>query len=345
MRQSKVIENIKFNKSLNKFFDTKTIFLKQKKLDKINIHEKFNIQKTTKKESVSISLKIYTKEEYQKGDKIYLKPIDEIHKFLKHEKLNRYFKYFLIHGSLADKKYIKGWSDVDTFVVIKDSTVKSYKQLHHLKKKIKLLYKFFFQICPLQHHGLILFTESDLENYSNNYLPYKALSNNINLLDKKKKLLIQPLNDKNYFLFDDIKNRLQLLKDAKISGEYKHHPFKNKYLRFPIKKNREEMFQLFCHLGYMNTLPAYYFTCIGKSLNKKDSFKKFESNFKKKKIIKFLKKSEKIRFLWEKNNSSNRNFFYIPQWVVSLLGKNYLDECIEVFEEIIKEIEIHYEKK
>ena len=58
-----------------------------------------------------------------------------------------------------------------------------------------------------------------------------------------------------------------------------------------------------------------------------------------------MKKSEKIRFLWEKNNSSNRNFFYIPQWVVSLLGKNYLDECIEVFEEIIKEIEIHYEKK
>lgn len=199
MSQSKVIENIKFNKNLNKFFDTKTIFLKQKKLDKINIGEKFNIHKITKKKSISISLKIYTKKDYQKGDKIYLKPIDEIHKFLKYEKLNKYFKYFLIHGSLADKKYIKGWSDVDTFVVIKDSILKSNKQLLHLKKKIKLLYKFFFQICPLQHHGLIIFTESDLENYSNNYLPYKALSNNINLLDKKKNYLFDRLTIKIIF--------------------------------------------------------------------------------------------------------------------------------------------------
>ena len=53
-----------------------------------------------------------------------------------------------------------------------------------------------------------------------------------------------------------------------------------------------------------------------------------------------MKKNEKIRFLWEKNQHKNVNNFIIPSWIVKILGKKYLDECITIFEELIKDIKI-----
>jgi len=346
MKKSRYIENIKFNKKLNAYFDIKTLFNNQNKNINLNNRNKIfteNIKK--KKSTININLTNYNKKKYLKKDFIYLKPVDDLYEYLREKKLNKYFKYFLIHGSLADNTYVKGWSDIDTFVVLKNSILKSPKKLLNLKKKVKFLYKFFFKICPLQHHGLILFTEYDLLNYSNNYLPLEALKKNINLLDNKKKLKIKIFDDENEFLFHDIKNRLQLLKNAKLSGLYKHHPLKGKFLRFPLKKNRKEMYQLFCHLGYINTLPAYYFSCTGRNINKKDSFKLFNKNFKNKKIVQLIKKSEKIRFMWGERYFNKKNILLIPEWVISILGKNYLNECIQIFQCIIKEIEFYNEKK
>ena len=339
------IQKIKYNKSLNTFFDTKTLFNKQNKVVNLKYNKTLNKHIIGKKKKIYIKLKTYNYKKYLSKHKHYLKPIDNLYKYLKNEKLNKYFSYFLIHGSLADKTYVRGWSDVDTFVVLKNSILKSNKKINHLRKKIKSLYNFFFEICPLQHHGLIIFSENDLTNYSNNYLPYQALNNNINLLNHKKRLILKCLDDDNFTLFNDLKERLKLLENAKKIGIYKHHPYKGRYLRFPLKKNRKEMYQLFCHLGYMNTLPAYYFSCTGKSMNKKNSFSRFEKNFKNKKVIRLIKKSEKIRFLWGMKNYNKINNFYIPEWVVSSLGKNYLSECIQVFKSIIKEIEIYNEKK
>ena len=41
---------------------------------------------------------------------------------------------YLIHGSFATKDYIKGWSDVDTFVVIKDNILLYLKKIIRIKK-------------------------------------------------------------------------------------------------------------------------------------------------------------------------------------------------------------------
>lgn len=343
----KIKNQVLLNKKINFFFDTKHIATSSLKEFKKNIF--FFKEKTkpnySRNKTRVIKLIPYSKKFINKKDLKYLKPIKELKIYIQKNKLKDYLKYFLIHGSLADNTYIKGWSDVDTFVVIKNSVLKSNKKISQLKKKIKYLYKFFFEICPLQHHGLIFFTEYDLLNYSNNYLPLKALKTNINLLDNKIKMKIKSCNDDNIFLFNDIKNRLKLLKNARLIGLYKHHPLKGKFLRFPLKKNRKEMFQLFSHLGYMNTLPAYYFSCIGRSVNKKDSFKLFNKKFKNLKIKKLMKKSEKVRFLWEEKRLYEENNLFIPAWVISILGKNYLNECIQIFESIIKEIEFYNEKK
>ena len=96
------------------------------------------------------------------------------------------------------------------------------------------------------------------------------------------------------------------------------------------------MYQLFCHLGYMNTIPAYFLSCIGKSENKKNSFSKFRNYIRNKKILDILKKSEFIRHNWHKVNKHKQ--FFIPQWVIKKLGVNYLDECIYLFNYIINKI-------
>ena len=60
--------------------------------------------------------------------------------------------------------------------------------------------------------------------------------------------------------------------DAIKSGYFKHHSYRGKYLKIPIRSGRKEMYQLFYLLGFFNNLPSYYFSAIGKSINKKDSF-------------------------------------------------------------------------
>ena len=47
--------------------------------------------------------------------------------------MNKYFKYFLIQGSIATRDYINGYSDFDTFVVIKNETLIDNKQILELR--------------------------------------------------------------------------------------------------------------------------------------------------------------------------------------------------------------------
>lgn len=329
------------NKQLNFFFDIKHI----KRSKYLNFDKKYleliKHKKNRENKFIKIVLKSLKKKLIKEKDQYYYSEIFKIQSYLKKNKLKKFFRYFLIHGSLADLNFVKGWSDIDTFVVIKKSALESKKKILYLKKKIKELYILFMRVCPLQHHGLILFTDYDLNNYSRHYLPIEALSTNFNILDNKKDIKIKHLIEKpnsQIKILNDIINRLKLLKSAKKSGVYKHHPLNGKFLEFPIKEKKKQMYQLFCHIGFMNTLPAYYLTCIGKSANKKDSFKKFDRIFKNNKIKKLMKKNEKVRMLWERNQYSKKNNFFIPLWVTKILGKRYLDECIIIFEILIKDI-------
>ena len=50
---------------------------------------------------------------YKKTDLEYLKPLKELKEYA-NSNLKQYLSGFYLHGSLATKDYIKGWSDVDT---------------------------------------------------------------------------------------------------------------------------------------------------------------------------------------------------------------------------------------
>ena len=95
------------------------------------------------------------------------------------------------------------------------------------------------------------------------------------------------------------------------------------------------MYQLFCHLGYVNTLPAYYFSAIGKNCSKNDSFKLFYKTQIGKKLKNFLKKSEEVRNTWSQNQ---KKIFTIPTWVIKKIGKDYMKQSQKHFKILINEI-------
>ena len=139
-------------------------------------------------------------------------------------------------------------------------------------------------------------------------------------------------NKKIYF---DLIERYKLLVQSNSKGEYKHHPRNNKFLSVPLKAGKKEMYQLFCHLGYVNTLPAYYFSAIGKNCSKNDSFKLFYKTQIGKKLKNFLKKSEEVRNTWSQNQ---KKIFTIPTWVIKKIGKDYMKQSQKHFKKIINEI-------
>ena len=331
-----------FNKNINRYFDTKYIYKKKTyqdescEIEKIINNFKYlkKIKYKQTKNKKIFNLKNFDEKSYLSKDHLYRKKVLKIRQFIKNNNLKKYFNIFLIHGSLASLDYVKGWSDVDTFVVIKNQVLSSKKKLLKLKIILKKMYKLFFTVTKLQHHGLIIFTEIDLDNYLNNYMPIEALKYNLNFLNTNK-IIFKKRIGPNKKIFEDLIARYELLKKSKYDKKYMHHPKNNKYLKVPIKARSREMYQLFCHLGFVNTLPAYYFSAIGKSCCKKDSFKLFEKTKLGKKIKKFLKKSENVRKKWKVNE---KKIFTIPVWVTKELGKNYIRECEKNFKFIINEI-------
>lgn len=107
---------------------------------------------------------------YKKSDVEYVKPLEELKKYA-NRNLKQYLLGFYLHGSLATKDYIRQWSDVDTISIISKETLKDPKKLLKLRNKMYYVRRFFYEIDPLQHHGSIIISEYDLDNYCQAYFP------------------------------------------------------------------------------------------------------------------------------------------------------------------------------
>ena len=114
-------------------------------------------------------------EGYPQSDSKYLKPLRELKKYADNN-LKQYLSGFYLHGSLATKDYIKGWSDADTVSIISKETICNPKALIALREKMYLARQFFYKIDPLQHHGSIIISGHDLESYCNAYFPIPVFS-------------------------------------------------------------------------------------------------------------------------------------------------------------------------
>lgn len=107
---------------------------------------------------------------YSEKERAFLKPADELRKYAE-KLLKPYLLGFYLHGSIATKDYIKGWSDMDTVSIVSKKTLQDPKGILRLRDRLYLSRKFYYQIDPLQHHGSIVIAEHDVENYCQAYFP------------------------------------------------------------------------------------------------------------------------------------------------------------------------------
>ena len=107
---------------------------------------------------------------YSKNDLCYLKPLSEL-KYYADRNLKQYLAGFYLHGSLATKDYVKGWSDADTLAIVSKKTINEPEALLELRDKLYRIRHFFYKIDSLQHHGSMIISEYDIENYCQAYFP------------------------------------------------------------------------------------------------------------------------------------------------------------------------------
>jgi hypothetical protein len=237
-----------------------------------------------------------------------------------------------VHGSIASNDYVKGWSDFDTFVVLKDNFFNDINSIIKLRNNLKIFYKKLLKLSYFQHHGLIIYTELDLNNYLKGYLPKEALEKSFSILGNQNIILKENYSNTNLSLKSLI-DRKKYLKEGVDMNFYNHHTYKDNKLQIPLKSGRNQMYQLFCHLGYILNIPILYFDATRRSIHKKKSFKKFYSEIKDKNIISLIKKTEKVRKDWNKHRFENRK---IPDWVINQIGSDYMKNSYLAVSKIIK---------
>tara|TARA_Y100001958_G_C21090547_1_gene443784 strand:+ start:96 stop:932 length:837 start_codon:yes stop_codon:yes gene_type:complete len=161
------------------------------------------------------------------------------------------FHSVIVHGSVATNEVIS-YSDFDGLLIIKDKFYESKELKNFKKKSIKLIYEF----DPFQHHGWFQIKESDLDNYSESFLPLEVFRNS---------KIIYPLVDKMNIHFkcheiDDYKTNLNRLLDT---FEFR--------LQNDIKP--QNMFELKSLLSQIMILPCLWYSALNnQGIFKKDSF-------------------------------------------------------------------------
>ena len=341
-KKKKINQEI-LNKKINWFYDIKSIHYQKKKNYKVESLKyakilkknyfalKKNKSKIKLKENL-ITIKKLNTVKFSKKDRKFKLVYLKLFKFLKEKGIEDYVKHFCIHGSIASDDYVKGWSDFDTFVVLKDSTMLNVDSIIKLRNILKIFYSKLLKVSYFQHHGLIIFTELDLNNYLKGYLPKEALEKSFSIFGAEK-IIIKKNYSKINLSFKSLKERKKYLLEGIKLSSYDHHAFKGQKLNIPIKSGKNEMYQLFCHIGFMLNIPILYFDATKRSIHKKRSFKKFYSEVKDKEITDLIKKTEGIRKNWHKHKFEYRK---IPKWVVNQIGKDYMNKSKLIIQKIIK---------
>ena len=259
--------------------------------------------------------------------------------------LSKYISSFILHGSLATLDFSKGWSDVDTFVVIKNSTLLNGEDLYEFRNYCINLKKLFYRICPLQHHGLIVFTEEEINNYSINYIPHQILNASIQFLENSDTIDIgfdskdSDLSSSN--TIKRIRKLKLLLFEAIKSGKLCHHPHKQECLENDFSNAGNGMRQIFWMSGNVMTMPAYLLTAIGHPCEKKYSFERVLDLYSVD-SLKFIEKFSKARILWAKLEGVQYEGNQIPLWFQEIIGEKYFEGFFDLLSETLEIIDRNF---
>jgi hypothetical protein len=128
---------------------------------------------------------MYSRDEYDMRDPVFLRPV--VNLMSQASRIAGLWSRFFLHGSLATLDYERGFSDLDTFVVLRREHVVDPQLLPELQRTFYPLTSQMYCTDPLQHHGFFFVTEIDLQYYPETYFPLtlldhaKALGDNENI--------------------------------------------------------------------------------------------------------------------------------------------------------------------
>ena len=295
-----------------------------------------NLPTSEPTESFQIPTKSFSAEEYAKHkDGVYLSPLLQIYEVVKNE-LDSYIDAFYLHGSLATMDYVKGWSDIDTFMVLSKETVTNKSSLLKVRTILGKIHDLMKKISPLQHHGVMVSTAIDLKSYPESFLPLKVFEQMKIMVGKDK--VISGYVKKATPDFELLESTLGFLIKTAEKGIFEHHAFDNEYLLAEYQNADNAMYQFKYYLEQFTLLPCLYLTAIRQSCYKKESFQKSQEIFSLV-VLEWIGLISGLRKKWGQVTGENYTPNKIPTWVKDEIPPNYFEIGAKVAKNLLNHIE------
>jgi len=290
----------------------------------------------------SVETAAFEREKYLKRDAEYLRPLVELCDFV-NLRLKDFVSHFFLHGSMATMDYSKGWSDLDTFVVVNNSTLQDPGALTELRRLSFQAHEFLYRIDPLQHHGLIFAAETDLRAYPSCYMPPEVFEYAVSLLEGKSKIEFH-LRDAQAQINQYFRQSMNLFFDAKDTGIFKRYAYKGEYLQDRYRNASNAMYQMKCFLGYTVNLPSYFLQARGEPSYKRESFERCRPLFSKESWD-IIDKASRARQLWPEKENFPFKGNAIPRWLQETVGPDYFQEASDLVGEMAQLLDLAVTEK
>jgi hypothetical protein len=239
---------------------------------------------------------------------------------------------FYLHGSMATLDYEKGWSDVDTFMVVKQEVVTDERRLNLLRQHCVEAWPLVLAIAPLQHHGFIVVTEEDLACYPSHYLPLPVLDHALSVLDGPAPVFrLRPVSNGS---FGSLTDRRDALAEAVHTGVLKHHPKKGVCLQGGFRNADDAMAQLHALLDYLMLVPAVFLDAIGEPCYKRESFARARPYFSAQ-AWSIIDRATQIRRAWPVAEGQRYICNAVPIWLQQMLGPHYFEDGLRLLDEAV----------
>lgn len=308
------------NNLINWVFQKKSINLKsyEKKILLETIHNNIELMNETipiTKKKYEYSISKIDKNVY---DTDYLNPVLLIKNYIE-KHLKKFIKCALLHGSICDLHYIKGWSDLDIIIILNTDSFNLTNELMDNLYKFYELEEFLYKIDYLQHHGIQFITDLDLKMYNNIFYPHDLFVNCKSLGDDIILDINCPNNNSNMDMKINFLNIHKLFEESYKTNIFKHHSYEGKYLQGEFN-DKNNMYQLKYFLSVVALLPTLWLNIAGVIIEKNKSFN-ICRNFISRDNWEIVDLSTKIRNEWNIYPVNNN---IIPDYIIKSLGKDYL---------------------
>jgi hypothetical protein len=238
----------------------------------------------------------------------------------------------IIHGSIADLNYIKGWSDFDSTAIIRCDVINDIQKMNELRDISMLLHEEILKIDPLQHHGIQFITDKDLLIYPETYLPTVVYNSAKSLNDNL--ILKFAIRDSKFEQVARFISTYQTFQKAVKEGKLYHHAKDGICLEDNFKNYKNTMYQMKYYLSVIMILPSYFLNLKEIYCTKKDSFEICKDLITPKNW-EIIEKATNVRNRWKGYSQIDNK---IPGWVRKEIGENYFLQGYNLIEEMREKI-------